>query len=316
MKKWTEQELEFLKNNYIKMSYKELANYLGRSIPSVKHKAERNNLNMPRRWTEQDIEYLKQNFKTMSYKKLAIDLNRTKAAVDCKVNELGLIKSPYQYNHSFFNTVDTEEKAYWCGFILADGCVSYNTRTNSCEVCIKLQHNDYQHLKKFNKSVAGNVPVTFVERPSGFSKSKISKSCMIRFYSQEMMHDLEKYGVIPNKSIIKQFPVNINNSLMRHFIRGYFDGNGSFIIESKSSGNKYARFRFCSGSEDFLQGLQSYFIANTDIKVGRITKSKTSHTFYCSINARDSVISFYHFLYDDSTIYLDRKFQKVQTFFN
>ena len=87
-----------------------------------------------------------------SYKKLRDEYNIRKIAIRNK---------KFKVNDDYFEIIDTEEKAYWLGFFYADGCVSIDKNTNSGECCIKLSKCDYEHLKKFNKSIHGNIPVEY-----------------------------------------------------------------------------------------------------------------------------------------------------------
>ena len=52
---------------------------------------------------------------------------------------------PSTFDEHSFDVIDTEEKAYWLGFLYADGNVS-NTKN---EVGITLQSSDIKHLYKF-----------------------------------------------------------------------------------------------------------------------------------------------------------------------
>lgn len=147
---WTQKDEDYLRNNINKLSTKEIATHLKRSESSVKHKIQRSNLSelkISTKWSEEEIRFLKNNYKEMTYQELADKLHRTKSAVDLKINRLGLKKSKYTYNSNYFNVIDTPEKAYWLGFIAADGCVSINSKTNSGELTIKLQISDNDHLK-------------------------------------------------------------------------------------------------------------------------------------------------------------------------
>ena len=313
-KKWLNEELDFLKKNYGVMPIDELCEYLGRSKPSIIHKADREDITAPRQWSDEEIQYLKDNYKTHTYKQLSEHLNRTKSAIDLKINRLGLVKSQYTYNHSFFKNIDTEEKAYWCGFIMADGNVFRFDETNICELCIKLQEGDADHLRKFNKSLEGNIPVTLYESanimPDGCIH--IAKMCQIRIYSEEMFHDIKKYGVIPNKSLIKEFPENIPENLIRHYIRGYFDGNGTVCLSGKKSNpsdKKYVRCSFATGSRKFAENLKNK-LKKHNIETSRIFKKKDANCYTISICGMRNTDNFLKFIYDNSTIYLDRKFHK------
>lgn len=314
-KTWTTKEICFIKKNYGILSLTELSQKLDRSIASIKHKAEREGIKSPRQWTEDEINYIKENYRTKTYKELSEYLKRSKAAIDLKINKLGLKKSKYTYDHDFFSNIITEEQAYWCGFIMADGCVTINKQTNSCELCIKLQARDGTHLQKFNKSIQGNLPIEYREHICNLSSPPTTHTISsIRLYSQQIVHDISKYGVIPNKSLIKQFPNNIPNSLMSHYIRGYFDGNGSIVLSGsnkKNASKKYISCTINSGSYTFVNGMKSY-LEKQGISSGKIYSSKTSQCHVISVRGMQNVDNFLRYIYSNSSMYLDRKFKKVK----
>lgn len=302
---WTNEEIGFLKENYGILSAPQMAMMLNRSTSSVRHKLERCNIESPKIWADEEILFLKENYKTMTYKELAQQLGRSKAAIDLKANRLGLKKSKYHYNHDYFENIDSEEKAYWCGFIMADGNIWCNDSINSCELSIKLRASDKKHLQKFNQSLQGNVPVEEFDVTCSFT-DKISHQVQIRLYSEKIFHDIQKYGVIPNKSLTKQFPKNIPDELIRHYIRGYYDGNG-WITQHR----EYIDCGICSGSEDFIKGLMTQ-LNHVGIPTGNYYKDKRSHCYRFQLRSMQTVNSFLHYIYDDTTVYLDRKYNKFQ----
>lgn len=311
-RKWNEEELQFLRENYGVLSLEEIAKKLNRTVSSIMHKAKRNGIKSvcksEQRWTDEQVQYLIDNYKLKTNKELAKILHKTKVAVDIKANNLGLKNTKYHYNQDFFSIIDTEEKAYWCGFIMADGCVTIQKDINSCELTINLQKSDYTHLEKFNKSLNGNVPVIFVKQISNFNNQPYETS-RIRFYSQQMVHDLQKYGVIPCKSTIKKFPNNIPNHLMKHYIRGYFDGNGSIC---KSNGRLSCSF--VTGSEEFASELKDY-LEKMGIPCYPISKKSNSSSYSFLIACKDhNREKFLKYLYSNSSIYLDRKYQKAKNY--
>lgn len=122
-------------------------------------------------------------------------------------------------NDSFFKRIDTEEKAYWLGFIVADGCVQSKRfgSSNNC-VSISLAKKDEAHLTKFLTSICSNTPITqTVENSHNIVK--------VGIYSLEMVEDLIALGVTVRKSATATVP-DIPPELLPHFYRGLFDGDG------------------------------------------------------------------------------------------
>ena len=133
-------------------------------------------------------------------------------------NGLKLTNRRYSVNHEYFNEIDNEEKAYWLGFIFADGYIRERKSGNSLE--IKLSIKDKNHLELFKKCINSNH--TILEQ---FNKVKyrgaVSKSqlCHLAVYSKRMVECIKKNGVHSRKTFTIERP-NIEKELIRHFIRG------------------------------------------------------------------------------------------------
>lgn len=261
---------------------------------------------MSKQWTNEEIDFLKENYKTMTYKQLSERLNRTKAAIDLKINRLGLKKDKYTYNHDYFENVDNPQKAYWLGFIYADGGVFINSKTNSCELSIKLQASDCGHLRKFNQALDGNVDVSFDTRQCNLN-NKVYDSCQIRFYSSKLVNDLGRYGVIPNKTLTIRFP-NIDKNLYADFIRGYFDGDGCIYENKKNNGLSSIAANFTCGSIEFLEDLRAILYENGIYSYIVTWKDKAPKLV---IGGMKNVHHFLYYIYKNKTTYLDRKWNKT-----
>ena len=110
-----------------------------------------------------------------------------------------------------------------------------------------------------------------------------------------------------------RFP-DIPPEYLPDFIRGYFDGDGSIILR-KTKYNMYAQISFTSGSKDFLLRLQSvleqhYHIASHLYKDGRVN----NQSYYLRITKRGEIYKLYDILYDDTSLFLNRKYQKFLLF--
>lgn len=253
-------------------------------------------------WEDYEINFIKENYKDMTSNEMAKKLDRTKSAIDLKINRLGLKKSKYTYDKDFFEEIDTEDKAYWLGFIYADGCVSFDEISKSAEFCIRLQGRDDGHLKKFNKSIKGNIEVQLNLRTCNLNNKEYD-TCSIRLYSNKLVLDLINKGVIPNKTLAIQLP-NIKSDLMNHFIRGYFDGDGCITLDKK---RRHPRADFTCGSLEFLESIRKELYAN-DI-CSYICQEK-SNTYRLFVRGMSNFDKFFNYLYNESNIYLDRKFNK------
>lgn len=234
-----------------------------------------------------------------------------------KIKDLHKSRQIYSFNENYFKTIDDEHKAYWLGFIAADGCVLEPTyqvskrtgkiiRKEQGALQIGLQENDKIHLEKFQKDI---------EDTHNLYHNKKMKSITIKLFSNITCRDLQQYNIVPRKSLVLKFPDNIREDLLRHFIRGYFDGDGSiaFCKNKKgviSIGSIQVSF---IGATSFIIGLNEILQEKIQVN-GKIIKEKnpmTSNLFFSSI---DHTKKFLDFIYKDSTIYLDRKYERYLIF--
>ena len=145
-----------------------------------------------------------------------------------------------RFDNSIFDVIDTEEKAYWLGFIYADGSISSHkeNQKKNYNFELSLQYSDVEHLQKFARFIKLDyVPTSYNSTCNG----KTHKRCRITFRNKHFWERLNDLGCTPNKSLTLKFPDNsifINQNLIIHFIRGYFDGDGC-ITYSNHNHTKY-----------------------------------------------------------------------------
>lgn len=262
-----------------------------------------------KKWTQEEIVFLQNNYDKMTYKKIGEELNRTEDAVQLKSRKLGLKKPRYEFNKRFFEEINTPEKAYWIGFIFADGYITSQPSSKSYEIGIMLEKSDFEHLKKFNKSLNGNVPVKFRKRKNHLKTESHHKdyteSCTIRLYSYDMYNDLVSKGILENKTY-KDFSINnIPVDLQWHFIRGFLDGDGH--IEKPSDTNKYPRVGFTNRCVLLLTEIQE-LLKQYDISSNLRPNREGSKVFQLVISNKKSINLFLEKCYDSATVYLDRKY--------
>lgn len=254
------------------------------------------------RWTYDELEYLKENYQDKSYKEIGEYLGRKEQAIRSKLHYLGLKKSIHHCNYNYFETIDTEDKAYWLGFIYADGNINKAKNT----LTINLQGRDYKHLEKLNKCIDGNFAV---KRFDANKSGHIYKMCQILVYSTKMANDLISHGVIPNKTDKITFP-ELPRHLIRHFIRGYFDGDGSICERKHKKGLSDLACSFACGNKLFLESLRAVLFQN-DIK-SYLVKDKRGEKFSLSLAGLQNPDIFLHYIYNDANIYLDRKYLRKE----
>lgn len=120
-----------------------------------------------------------------------------------------------------------------------------------------------------------------------------------------MKQDLIKHGIVEHKTLVLK-PPNITDDLIKHYIRGYFDGDGSWSYNSNS--NQY-QFKVV-GTKGVLNFIQDH-LGYGHLKIYKRRKEHVN-TFYTSIGGNKQVLNIMKYLYDDSHIYLERKYEKYK----
>jgi hypothetical protein len=204
----------------------------------------------------------------------------------------------YSCNDNFFSIIDTEEKAYWMGFLAADGCVIFSNRQK--RVILKLADTDKDHLEKFRESVQSNA-IFYSEQPHdiGIYNAQIANKIVIS--SIPMAGDLVRHGITPRKTFTLKFPWEaMALSLYRHFIRGYFDGDGSAGLYGKSL------IVSILGTLDIVTSISNILNSGVDDLGGTIRPRSSIYEYRTTCNR---AMLFSQFIYRDATIYLERKRQ-------
>ena len=228
------------------------------------------------------------------------------------LKENNLIRSPgvYQkdisYNENFFDNIDTEEKAYWLGFIMADGYTRLNKKNNPAQTSIEISKKDIEILNAFRKSIESNHIIR--ERSRRTVTGKISEICSITISSEYLTSKLISYGVIPNKTYIgyiNEEIFNDNEELIFHYLRGYSDGDGTI---NKNKGNYV--FKLVIKSESILNTIKNWIkkYCNIELKI-KLEKDKLGSAYRLSIQNKKEYFIFLDKLYKNANIYLDRKYQ-------
>ena len=225
--------------------------------------------------------------------------------------------SKYEYNKDYFSKIDTSEKAYWLGFLYADGSINRyykNEKLKSMTLELNLSYKDKEHLEKFKRSLKTNIPI--FEKKNELNEKEY-KSVRIQLNNTKICYDLCDLGCTPSKTYDIKFPTYdiVPKEFMRDFIRGFFDGDGCISI-SQMNGKPHI-FTVITGQPDMLKGISDFLISEKVIRVyPRIQKDKRrSFTYNVHFYGIDSNKEFLDYLYKDSDIYLDRKYNQYMDFY-
>lgn len=209
----------------------------------------------------------------------------------------------YEHDYSFFESIDSEVKAYWLGFIYADGFIESKRSNGNQKLGITLSKVDKKHLFKFKENISATNPV-FDYRGSGYVEDKMFSKILLT--SQKTVDDIRDKGVLENKTHILEFPTEaqVPQHLISHFMRGYFDGDGSLSYYFIGKEKRYYEMNII-GTESFLNAYQT--VLGKSLKLG----SKDDITFQLHIGGNQQLRKLTKFLYKDATVYLDRKYDKA-----
>jgi len=196
------------------------------------------------------------------------------------------------FNDDYFETIDTEDKAYFLGLLFADG----NIYTARHRVQITLANEDAYILQAFADCI-GYTGKMYIDR------GKYSKLILP---SKKMCADLTKLGCTPNKSLTLQFPTEVPNELMHHFIRGYFDGDGH-ISKDKKLVKPYYHINITS-SKSFMERLKEVLLENS-IETGTLYKryKDREHSAHTTFVLNKSAKQFVEYIYNNASLFLTRK---------
>lgn len=247
-----------------------------------------------------DKAYLKELLKDgKSYKEIGdiVGLHRNTVGYWAKKHEVSYLNINNKYsgtrkfkNSRLFKNIDSQEKAYWLGFLMADG----NIGSDDYRIKLALAKKDKNHVQKFKD---------FIGLENGLYYNDKQRSYTYGFRSEVMRDDLILLGCTPLKTSTLEFPDNtqVPEKYMRHLIRGYMDGDGSYYLTDKSLGIQ------CIGTQSFLEGVM--LRACTELKnTYDVHGNQEVRRFI--LGAKEDIRYFINYVYEDAEIYLQRKYEE------
>lgn len=201
-------------------------------------------------------------------------------------------------NEGYFDLIDTEEKAYFLGWIMADGCVS--TYNNEYSLKLAVATIDEEIIAKFLSAIQASYSIS---RTTTTGKhGKILYRSYVSCTSKHLVCALMNLGVIERKTGCEVIPKNIPDSLIPHFIRGFFDGDG---ITNNTKINKRSGF---ISSYEMLTGIQENLGTNQTI----FRHPKSVIDVYYFLGGVEFSRILYQYMYKNATIWLSRKRERME----
>lgn len=245
------------------------------------------------------------------------NLNRKTIVAALKKRNITIVANratKHTLNEHIFDIIDTEEKAYWLGFLYADGWI--NSSNNI--VGLSLSTKDMGHLLKFKQFLNWTGDIKIYETHQFGTKAVYNKNGDILYIGEInigslILHNaLHNLGCVPNKSLILEFPSEdiVPSHLIRHFIRGYFDGDGTLGLYKHSAGNpKLEESLMFVGTKPFLEGIESV-LGKGFLMQKKNCNKLTYRLSYSTSKANNAA----EVMYKNAIIYLDRKYNIYKQF--
>lgn len=253
--------------------------------------------------TEDQLIIIKNNLVADKHVKLSIE--DLAATLDKSVSTIRSIlakirKNPnfttYKFRENYFECIDHQEKAYWLGFLCADGCIA----SDRDRLHVTLSDKDISHLDKFR--IAIDYPKTIRQYDYKDPKHELIRhKCSIAIGSKKLVTDLINNGCGRQKTQTLCFPNHLTYDMIRHWIRGFVDGDGSFFYSYN-----HLRFNVC-GTFDVINGINTYLNLNNNI----MKDKRSPLLYYITVQNAQKMPKLVHTLYDDATVFLERKREKL-----
>lgn len=286
-KRWINKEIKILirefPNRWTKIPY------LKRSRRAVQNKANRLNLKTKNRlWNPVDEKRLIKNYYQQGSKTLT---NHSISSIKQHARKLGLKFFCDTPKLNFFTKLHPES-AYVLGFIWADGSLN---KANQ----LRIDQKEQKILAKILQVMDSKQKIK-----SYYRKTKNSLEFYITFNQKSLIKDLKTLGLHKNKTKTLKFPRFLPSALYPHFVRGFFDGDGSIWWHKR---DKTFEASFCFASKKLASYLFKV-LSNFNPTLSQIKNKQ----FWSLRLSRCVIIPFGNWMYKNSTIHLDRKYQKFK----
>ena len=264
-------------------------------------------------FTQEMLDYMIANYEIMEYSKIAQHIGLTDKQVRTKMSQLGYRKNR-TFNNRYFQNIDTPLKAYFLGFIFADGWVCANSETRNYEFGMELQSEDKYILDELNKELGGIHNIFHAEASKinicGHEANR-GDSDILRVYSKPLVMDLISNGISTNKTQKDIIP-KVSEEFFFDFLRGYIDGDGCYWSTAQRPNCVY--LHITCASKKVLEYLQERLFAY-DIKTKIYTENDRKHRLMCT-NYDDMSVLINKMYYNKDALCLIRKIKLIEKYFD
>ena len=203
--------------------------------------------------------------------------------------------SKYSVDETYFDVIDTPDKAYILGLLYADGCNHPETKL----ITLELQIDDYELLQQINNAFHNTRPIMITDCTK--SKNRKKDTATIKLFSEHLSKRAIELNLVPRKSLILDFPYWMDKELIPYMLRGYIDGDGWI---------QKHRIGFMS-TDKFCEGVKEYFDSmGLECHIRDLKRHYNAHTKTFDITNRNNIIPLTNMMFSDGNIFMKRKVDK------
>jgi len=294
-KPWTSEENETLRKIYPSFSHSEIIKQFPNRTPlAIRKQAKKLGIKADlskrfhdkRSYSDSEIEYLLKNYHNTSAKDLSKHLGKSVNSVYKMAQKLNIKTTDQRryFVNDYFFSKENELSMYWLGFIAADGYIY--EKEDALIICIS--NKDKNHLYKFHKIIGGSIK-------EDFKRNRIT----LYIRSSQIISDLFNYNITPRKSLNLTPPIITRKELIKHFIRGYIDGDGSIYKYKNTIGyNILGTYKVLSYINEYIPNSNS------------VRKRKDCNIFVTSITGEKAIENL-SYIKSGASIFLERKWNII-----
>lgn len=216
--------------------------------------------------------------------------------------------------HDFFSKIETELQAYLLGFYAADGNI--NEKRKTLRIHLQKQDSELVYLYKDIISPDARTFTVSEHKTTGRNGKEITahESFGVDITSSKLCEDLVQLGIGYNKSYSNLHIPDLPLNLKLAFIRGYFDGDGSFTASLRKEKGKNERITMgltiVSKSPVILTEMIELFSKEFELNIN-LNYIKRDDLYRLTTSSKKVIKSLYDILYKDANFYLSRKRNKI-----
>ncbi len=253
-------------------------------------------------WSSDEINFLRGNIGRLTYKQMGQVIKRSPSSIQSKIRYLPFQQKVKKHpvNSDFFKDWSAQ-MAYVLGFIAADGNVCLTGRAHMLHIAC----DDKDVIEKIKLVINYQGPIREKSRPNG----KVSYS--LRISDPVLFADLNKLGITVRKSLTL-VPPEIPHGFVRHFIRGYFDGDGSVVIRNTAYPSRLVVYFYTASYNMaiFLHELLTSVLGGL-FKAKIETKMAHQKTLYYVVYmGHKASVKLFNYMYQENDLYMERKYKK------